>query len=327
MEEERKKFVIGSRTSQLALIQTNMVKDMLEKDYPDLEFVIETRKTKGDKILNVALSQIGDTRLFTKELEDGMLSGEIDFAVHSLKDLPTELPEGLVIPAIFKRELPNDALILHQKHLANNLTLDTLPAGSVVGTSSLRRKAQILRSHPHLVFESVRGNLNTRLQKLDDGEYDALILAASGLERLGMKDRIHQILDASQCLHAVGQGALAVECRANDKHLIELLSRVQHAETAHMCLAERAFLRELHGGCQVPVGVHTCILEDGKTLRLKGAVLSVDGSKNIAGETEGDLAEAESLGTRLAKELKGRGASEILEDIFANVRNAQHSST
>ena len=202
---------IGSRKSQLALVQTHWVRDELQKQFPDLTFEVQTMDTQGDKVLDVSLSKIGDKGLFTQELEDGMLQGDIDFAVHSLKDLPTRLPAGLMLGCITEREDPADALVVHAKH--QDKQLDTLPEGAVVGTSSLRRLAQLRHHYPHFTFKDIRGNLNTRLRKLDEGEYDAIILAAAGLERLGMGDRIHQVLPPAISLHAVGQGALGIECR------------------------------------------------------------------------------------------------------------------
>lgn len=307
---------IGSRKSQLALVQTYWVRDQLQQSYPDIVFEVHTMSTQGDKILDVALAKIGDKGLFTKELELGMLEREIDFAVHSLKDLPTRLPEGLTLAAVTKRENPADALVLHEKF--KGLTIDKLPEGAVVGTSSLRRLAQLRHKFPHLTFKDVRGNLNTRMAKLDAGEYDALILAVAGLERLGMSDRIHQILPADVSLHAVGQGALGIECRADDVELISLLKAIEDPETRDRCLAERAFLRDLEGGCQVPIGVNTEIKDD--QLTLTGIVASVDGQKVIKDTVSGTTANAEALGTQLAQLLREQGAQEILDQIFAENR-------
>ncbi|MEM6403406.1 MAG: hydroxymethylbilane synthase, partial [Cyanobacteria bacterium P01_D01_bin.116] len=242
---------IGSRKSQLALIQTYWVKEQLSKKFPDIKFEVHTMSTKGDKILDVALAKIGDKALFTKELELGMMQKEIDFAVHSLKDLPTRLPEGLGLAAISERENPADALVVHEKH--KDKQIETLPKGAIIGTSSLRRLAQLRHHFPHFEFKDVRGNLNTRLAKLDSGEYDALILAAAGLGRLGMSDRIHQVIPKEISLHAVGQGALGIECLSDNEKLISLLKEaIEHPATRDRCLAERAFLRDLEGGCQVP---------------------------------------------------------------------------
>ncbi|MBD2341531.1 hydroxymethylbilane synthase [Calothrix sp. FACHB-156] len=307
---------IGSRKSQLALVQTHWVKEQLQKSFPEIAFEVHTMSTQGDKILDVALAKIGDKGLFTKELEVGMLNKEIDFAVHSLKDLPTNLPEGLTLAAITERENPADALVLHEKYKGQ--TIDTLPEGAVIGTSSLRRLAQLRNQFPHFTFKDVRGNLNTRMAKLDAGEYDALILAVAGLERLGMSDRVHQILPKEISLHAVGQGALGIECRADDTELISLLKAIEHPQTRDRCLAERAFLRDLEGGCQVPIGVNTEI--NGDQLILTGIVASVDGQKLVKDTVSGEAKNAEQLGTELANLLRQQGAQEILDVIFTEIQ-------
>ncbi|WP_224092926.1 hydroxymethylbilane synthase [Nostoc sp. MS1] len=307
---------IGSRKSQLALVQTYWVREQLQNSFPDINFEVHTMSTQGDKILDVALAKIGDKGLFTKELEVGMLNEEIDFAVHSLKDLPTNLPEGLALAAITERENPADALVVHEKF--KDKQIDTLPAGAVVGTSSLRRLAQLRHKFPHLTFKDVRGNLNTRLAKLDAGEYDALILAAAGLQRLGMGDRIHQVIPKEISLHAVGQGALGIECRADDAELISLLKAIEHPETRDRCLAERSFLRSLEGGCQVPIGVNTEI--NGDELTLTGVVASVDGQNIVKDTISGAASDAEAIGKQLAERLREQGAQEILEVIFAEIQ-------
>jgi hydroxymethylbilane synthase len=272
--------------------------------------------TQGDKILDVALAKIGDKGLFTKELELGMINKDIDFAVHSLKDLPTNLPEGLTLAAITERENPADAVVLHEKHKGKQI--ETLPVGAVIGTSSLRRLAQLRHKFPHFTFKDVRGNLITRMAKLDAGEYDALILAVAGLERLEMSDRIHQILTPEVSLHAVGQGALGIECRADDTQVISLLKAIEHPQTRDRCLAERSFLRVLEGGCQVPIGVNTEI--NGDQLTLKGLVASVDGQKIVKDIVSGAAADAEKLGAELASILRSQGATEILEKIFTEIQ-------
>ncbi|MBP5972215.1 hydroxymethylbilane synthase [Brasilonema sp. CT11] len=307
---------IGSRKSQLALIQTYWVQEQLKKSFPDISFDVHTMSTQGDKILDVALAKIGDKGLFTKELEVGMVNQEIDFAVHSLKDLPTRLPEGLVLAAITERENPADALVVHEKH--KDKQIDTLPEGAVIGTSSLRRLAQLRHHFPHLQFKDVRGNLNTRMSKLDAGEYDALILAVAGLERLGMGDRIHQSLPKEISLHAVGQGALGIECRGDDSELLSILKAIEHPQTRDRCLAERAFLRELEGGCQVPIGVNTEI--NGENLTLTGIVASVDGQKFVKDTVTGKAQNAEQLGQELAQLLRQQGAQEILDQIFTEIQ-------
>ncbi|MBW4601582.1 MAG: hydroxymethylbilane synthase [Calothrix sp. FI2-JRJ7] len=307
---------IGSRKSQLALVQTYWVQEQLQKSFPEIKFEVHTMATQGDKILDVALAKIGDKGLFTKELELGMINQEIDFAVHSLKDLPTRLPEGLVLAAITERENPADALVVHEKY--KDKQIDTLPQGAIVGSSSLRRLAQLRHHFPHLEFKDVRGNLNTRLAKLDAGEYDALILAVAGLERLGMGDRVHQVLPKEISLHAVGQGALGIECRADDTDLISMLKAIEHPQTRDRCLAERAFLRDLEGGCQVPIGVNTEIT--GNTLTLSGIVASVDGQRFVKDSVSGAAEDAEKLGTQLADLLRTQGAQPILEEIFQTVQ-------
>jgi hydroxymethylbilane synthase len=307
---------IGSRKSQLALVQTYWVQEQLQQRFTDRKFEVHTMSTQGDKILDVALAKIGDKGLFTKELEVGMLNGDIDFAVHSLKDLPTRLPDGLMLGCVTEREDPADALVVHANH--QDKQLDTLPEGAVVGTSSLRRLAQLRYHYPHLAFKDIRGNLNTRLQKLDAGEYDAIILAVAGLKRLGMGDRVHQVIPSEVSLHAVGQGALGIECRTADAEIIELLLALQHQPTADRCYAERAFLRELEGGCQVPIGVNTTL--DGDVLSLTGMVASVDGKKMVKGTVNGSASDAEAIGIQLAKDLREQGATEILAAIFAEIQ-------
>lgn len=245
-----------------------------------------------------------------------MINEEIDFAVHSLKDLPTNLPEGLALAAITERENPADALVVHENF--KDKQIDTLPAGAVIGTSSLRRLAQLRNQFPHLTFKDVRGNLNTRLAKLDAGEYDGLILAAAGLQRLGMGDRVHQILPKEISLHAVGQGALGIECRADDAELITVLKAIEHPETRDRCLAERSFLRSLEGGCQVPIGVNTEI--NGNELILTGVVASVDGQNLVKDTVSGNASDAEAIGIRLAELLREQGAQEILNTIFAEIQ-------
>jgi hydroxymethylbilane synthase len=309
---------IGSRKSQLALVQTRWVQEQLQKAFPNRTFEVHTMSTQGDKILDVALAKIGDKGLFTKELELGMINQEIDFAVHSLKDLPTRLPEGLVLGCVTERENPADALVVHEKHRDKQLA--TLPAGAVIGSSSLRRLAQLRHHYPQLTFKDVRGNLNTRLAKLDAGEYDALILAVAGLQRLGMADRIHQVIPADVSLHAVGQGALGVECRADDTEVLSLLKALQHEPTAQRCYAERAFLRELEGGCQVPIGVNTLL--EGDSLTLTGIVAALDGQRLVKDTITGPATDAERLGTELAQTLRKQGAQEILDEILATVQRS-----
>uniref|UniRef100_A0A8I5TB53 Porphobilinogen deaminase n=1 Tax=Pongo abelii TaxID=9601 RepID=A0A8I5TB53_PONAB len=256
---------VGTRKSQLARIQTDSVVATLKALYPGLQFEIIAMSTTGDKILDTALSKIGEKSLFTKELEHALEKNEVDLVVHSLKDLPTVLPPGFTIGAICKRENPHDAVVFHPKFAGK--TLETLPEKSVVGTSSLRRAAQLQRKFPHLEFRSIRGNLNTRLRKLDEQqEFSAIILATAGLQRMGWHNR-------------VGQGALGVEVRAKDQDILDLVGVLHDPETLLRCIAERAFLRHLEGGCSVPVAVHTA-MKDGQ-LYLTGGVWSLDGSDSI----------------------------------------------
>lgn len=313
--DSEKTIVIGTRKSQLALVQTYWVKKELENSFPDIEFGVEKMSTQGDKILDVALAKIGDKGLFTKELEVGMLNRETDFAVHSLKDLPTNLPEGLMLGCVTKRVNPADALVVHEKHKDKQLA--TLPEGAVVGTSSLRRLAQLRHHFPHLTFKDVRGNVNTRLGKLDAGEYDAIILAAAGLERLGMSDRIHEIIPAEISLHAVGQGALGIECREGDKEILKIIKVIEDPDTRDCTLAERSFLRVLEGGCQIPIGVNSHI--EGDQLTLIGMVASLDGKQLIKDSVTGDRQNPEAIGSQLAEKLKEQGAGEILAAILAEI--------
>ncbi|UXE64318.1 MAG: hydroxymethylbilane synthase [Woronichinia naegeliana WA131] len=309
---------IGSRKSQLALVQTYWVQEQLQKSFPERQFEVETMSTQGDKILDVALAKIGDKGLFTKELEVGMLEESIDLAVHSLKDLPTKLPDGLVLGCVTERVNPADALVVNAQH--QDKQLDSLPEGAIIGTSSLRRLAQLRHYYPHLTFKDVRGNVNTRLAKLDAGEYDGIILAVAGLQRLGMGDRIHQVIPSDISLHAVGQGALGIECRANDAEVLEILKVLEDIPSRDRCLAERAFLRELEGGCQVPIGVNTQIEND--ILTLTGLVASLDGQQLLKESISGPAQQAEQLGEDLAQKLRKEGAGEILAAILAEIERS-----
>ncbi|KAL0145921.1 Dynamin central region-domain-containing protein [Mucor lusitanicus] len=314
--DEKKTFVIGSRKSQLALVQTYIVRDTLQSLFPQHEFKIETMSTTGDKILNQALSKIGEKALFTKELEIALENGTVDFVVHSLKDLPTVLPEGMFLGAIMERENPNDALVLNERNKGK--TLSTLPAGSVIGTSSLRRVAQLKRRYPHL---------NTRLAKLDDveGPYSGIILAVAGLMRLGKGDRISEVLSSTDSLHAVSQGALGIECRKADKDVHTLLESLNHNNTRITCLSERALMRTLEGGCSVPIGVNTKLDLENNTLWMHGLVASLDGQNVVEYEHEISLAGADSrdqrealaegLGVTVADMLCKNGADKILAEL------------
>lgn len=315
IETARRTVRIGTRKSQLALVQTYWVKAELEKHFPDIEFEVEKMSTQGDKILDVPLAKIGDKGLFTKELEVGMLNNSTDFAVHSLKDLPTNLPEGLMLGCVTKRVDPADALAVNEKH--KDKTLATFPAGSVIGTSSLRRLAQLRHHYPHLEFKDIRGNVNTRLAKLDAGEYDGIILAVAGLQRLDMSNRIHEVIAPEISLHAVGQGALGIECREGDEEILNILKVLENSDSRDRTFAERSFLRELEGGCQVPIGVNTNI--EGDTLTVIGMVASLDGKQLLKDTVSGNKQDAEQLGKELANKLREQGAGEILAKIFEEV--------
>ena len=296
-------LVIASRGSQLALWQAHWVQGELAAR--GHESRIEIIKTTGDKITDVPLAKVGTKGLFTKEIEEALLDGRADLAVHSLKDLPTELPEGLVLAAVPPREDSRDAIV--GKRLAE------LPAGGKVGTSSLRRSAQLRKARPDLVIESVRGNLDTRLRKLDEGQYDAIVLAAAGLRRLGWADRIAETLGPDVMCSAVGQGALAIETREGGAGF-DAVRALDDADTHAAVLAERGVLGSLGGGCQVPIGAHARIA--GGRLFLLGVVASPDGSEIIRAEAEGPAADAEALGRALGAALLERGAKRILEAVY-----------
>ena len=305
---------IVSRGSELALWQARAVGHALFDADPAAEIRIDVVKTVGDKILDVPLAKIGDKGLFTKELDEALLSGAADLAVHSLKDVPTRLPDGLVIAAITEREDPRDVLILPPGRAGS---LATLPAGARVGTSSLRRRAQLQARRPDLEVLDLRGNLNTRLAKLDRGDYDAIILAAAGVLRLGWSDRIAESLDPAGWLPAVGQGALAVVARAGDEAVLQRLRPLHHEPTADAVIAERALLRALEGGCQVPIGALGGLL-DGR-LVLQGLVAAPDGGRILRTSLEGVPEDADALGRALAEALLLLGAGEILAQIRGDV--------
>jgi hydroxymethylbilane synthase len=302
-------FRIGTRGSLLALKQSENVKASLEAIRPEVEIVLQVIKTTGDKILDVPLSQVGGKGLFVKEIEDALLAGAIDLAVHSMKDVPAELPEGLEIGIIPEREDPRDVLITR-----NGEGLFDLPVGSRVGTSSLRRAAQMKRLRPDLVTLNLRGNLDTRLRKLQDGLYDAIVLAAAGLHRMGWEDRITSYLDVSEFVPAIGQGALGIELRSEDQETRRLLAPLNDFDTAVAVEAERSFLRRLEGGCQVPIGGYARVLEG--SIELTGLVASLDGTEIFRGRRTAPREEAQSLGTSLAEELLEAGARRVLEEIY-----------
>lgn len=302
-------MIIGTRSSKLALWQAEYIADCLQKQYPDLVVELKHIATTGDKILDTPLAKIGGKGLFTKELETEMLAGDIDIAVHSLKDMPTLIPEGLTLAVITERFDPGDCLV-------SNIygSLAKLPQGARVGTSSLRRKAQLLHARPDLTILDLRGNVNTRLRKLDDGEYDAIILAAAGLKRLGFGDRIKETIDPALCLPAVGQGALAIEARADDEEILELIKFLQDDATRQSAAAERAFLAAVEGGCQVPVGVYARKQANG-SLQVTAVIASVDGKTLLRDELIGDASEADELGRKLATKLLAAGGLAIMQDI------------
>ena len=310
------KIRIATRRSKLAMVQTLWVKEELERNIPNIEVNIEAMATQGDKILDVALAKIGDKGLFTKELETQMLQDKADIAVHSLKDLPTNLPDGLTLGCITKREDPSDALVINKKN--ESYKLENLPSGSIVGTSSLRRLAQLKYNFPNLIFKDIRGNVITRLEKLDSGEFDCIILAAAGLKRLGFESRIHQLIPSEISLHAVGQGALGIECKSDNDDVLKIIQALNHEETSKRCLAERSFLRELEGGCQVPIGVNSGIKNN--QIFLTGMVASIDGKKLIKDKSIGPSTDPERIGKDLANKLKMQGAKKILEEIFNEYR-------
>ena len=300
---------IGTRKSLLALWQAEHVRARLLALRPDLEIELVKMTTQGDRILDTPLAKVGGKGLFVKELEQGLLDRRIDLAVHSLKDVTVTLPAGLHIPVICEREDPRDAFV--SPHYS---ALSALPAGARIGTSSLRRQCQLRAAYPQLQVLDLRGNVNSRLAKLDAGEFDAVILAAAGLKRLGFADRIRACLDPSVSLPAVGQGAVCIECRRDDQKINELISALNHAPTTVRVRAERAMNAHLEGGCQVPIGAYAEL--DGEMLHLRGLVGAPDGSHIIRGEIRGPGKQAEDLGVALAQDLLGRGARAILDRVY-----------
>lgn len=303
-----RKFIVGSRRSKLALTQTNWVIDQLKKINPSYDFEVKEIVTKGDKILDVTLSKVGGKGLFVKEIEQAMLDGEIDLAIHSMKDMPAVLPEGLVIGCIPEREDHRDALISK-----GHVKLADLQPGSVIGTSSLRRGAQILAKRPDLEIKWIRGNIDTRLAKLETEEYDAIILAAAGLSRMGWaSDVVTEFLEPEVCLPAVGQGALSIECRGSDKELLELLEKFTCTETDQTVRAERAFLHKMEGGCQVPIAGYAYMNED-ENIVLTALVASPDGKTIYKERLEGS--DPEQLGTAAANYLIDKGAKALIDEV------------
>lgn len=296
---------IATRSSPLALWQAEEVARRLKLLYPDLKVSLVLMKTRGDKMLDAPLAKIGGKGLFVKELEAGILEGRADIAVHSMKDVPITFPQGLELGLIMEREDPRDAFV--SNHFDS---LASMPAGKLVGTSSLRRQTQIRQRYPHLKIDWLRGNVNTRLRKLDDGEYDAIILASAGLLRLGFAQRIKLALEPEECLPAIGQGAVGIEVRSDDTAVKELLAPLAHAETTSRIAAERAMNEALNGGCQVPIAGYA-VLTDGQ-IYLRGLVGEPDGSRILRAEITGSVEHAASLGKRLAEDLLAQGAGDIL---------------
>jgi len=304
----KKNFVIGTRGSKLALWQANYVKEALQNEFPNLNFEVIKIKTKGDKILDSPLSKIGSKGLFTKEIENALIRKEIDFAVHSLKDLPTSIDNRLKISAIIKRDDPRDVIISK-----NNLRLAELPKNAKIATSSLRRKAQLLNFRNDFEIVDIRGNIDTRIRKFDESNFDALILAKAGVVRMGYQERISEILSVEIMLPAAGQGAVAIEILKKNKLAEDIASILNDKETVLATYVERSFLNHLGGGCQVPIGVLAQI--DGNMIKVDGMIATIDGKRVIKGFLMGDIKDFKNLGKQLAEDILNRSGSEILESI------------
>ena len=307
----RSSLVVGTRGSRLAVWQAEWVQARLKELAPGLTVTLQRIKTSGDMILDVPLAAIGGKGLFVKEIEEGLLRGEIDLAVHSMKDVPTVLPDGLDILCVPAREDPRDVLVSR-----DSCSLDQLPKGSRVGTSSLRRQAQLLHYRLDLRIELLRGNLDTRLRKLHNGEYDAIVLAAAGLSRMGWSNKVTEYLPPEVSLPAIGQGALALEGRCKDRFVQALVEKLEHRPTRTAVTAERALLERLEGGCQVPIAAHATV--KGDTLIMDGLIASVDGRQLIRDTIQGPASEAQGLGKQLAEKLLAQGGNVILNEIYGN---------
>ena len=305
----KKIIKIGTRASLLAMAQSTNIKERIESQYADVAVELVKIVTKGDRILDVPLAKVGGKGLFVKEIEEAMLRGEIDLAVHSMKDVPSELPEELHLGIVTKREDPRDAFISNKFS-----SIKDLPQGAKVGTSSLRRKSQLALLRPDLVIEDLRGNLDTRLRKLDEGLYDAIILAAAGLNRLKLSERATDYFSPEEMLPAVGQGAVGIELRKDDDELLDGLGFLQDDETSVRVRAERAFLHRLEGGCQVPIGAFAVVEDD--LISLTGLIAAVDGSRMLKETVSGPLADAEQIGNSIAEKLLGMGGAEILAEVY-----------
>ena len=343
--KKRKKIVIGTRGSKLALWQAELVKSELQKLYPDLVIELNKIKTTGDKILDVPLAKIGGKGLFVKEIEEALLRHDADIAVHSMKDVPTEFPANLHLAVICKREDPRDAFLSRiRKSKFQIPKMKALPMGAILGTSSLRRSCQLLNMRPDIKIKQLRGNLDTRVRKLDEGQFEAIIVAAAGLKRLGLSDRITETLSVDISLPAIGQGAIGIECRIDDESINHLIAPLNHPETAICVKAERAFLKRLEGGCQVPIAAHARIKQRARSkeqrakkmssslphfskggqggitnqslLIMDGLVGTISGDRIIKGHIEGKTEQAESLGLALAEDILSKGAREILDEVY-----------
>ena len=317
---KRNNIVIGTRGSKLALWQAEWVKAELQRINPGLEISLNKIKTTGDKILDVPLAKVGGKGLFVKEIEEALLRGEADLAVHSMKDVPTEFPEGLHLAVICEREDPRDAFIAPVQGTKFKVqSLRELPEGATLGTSSLRRSCQLLSKRPDLKIAQLRGNLETRFRKLDEGQFDAMILAAAGVKRLGWQQRITEVIEPAISLPAIGQGAVGIECRINDEFINHLIAPLNHKETSICVRAERALLKRLQGGCQVPIAAHATI-KDGRLI-MDGLVGSVSGDRIIKEHLEGKVEDAETIGITLGEKLLSKGADKILAEVYGRELN------
>ncbi len=303
-----KSIILGSRGSKLALWQANYVASQLTRVVPDLDVEVKVIKTKGDKILDVALSRIGDKGLFTKEIEKELLDGSIDMAIHSMKDLPSQMAPGLCIGAVLKRENPGDVLISRQGYKFSDL-----PEGAIIGTSSLRRISQIRALRPDIVLVDIRGNIETRIRKMYEQELDGIVLAYAGVKRLGLEEKISDILPYNIMLPAVGQGAIAIEVRQGDTSNLELARSINHEPTNWATRTERSFLKVLEGGCQVPIGCYAEV--SGENITVEGLVASLDGRRVFRESIQGKCQEADLIGRQLARDLLQKGAASVLAEI------------
>ncbi|NWF76354.1 MAG: hydroxymethylbilane synthase [Nitrospirae bacterium] len=336
---KRNKIRIGTRGSKLAVWQAEWVKTKLKRFYPDLDIELIKIKTTGDKILDVPLAKVGGKGLFVKEIEESLLRNRVDIAVHSMKDVPTDFPDGLHLPVICKREDPRDALIISQRLKIKSIELKpqfpaslifSLPENARIGTSSLRRSCQLLHIRPDFRIEHLRGNLDTRLRKLDEGQYDAIILAAAGVVRLGLKQRISEVLPFEISLPAIGQGAIGIECRIEDEFINNVILPLNHQESSACIMAERAFLKKLEGGCQVPIAAFARIITplndnytavknervESRLIVMDGFVGSITGDTIIRESINGVVENAEKLGIQLAENIILHGAKKILDEIY-----------